>query len=212
MSRLRRLVLSDRFFFIACRLLRRRRMLGEGEFECLARVVGERRETHRFLLTAWVFLPDHWHAILYPRFPLTPSRVMESIKVASTLRLNAGRKESGLLWPPRFFDRALPSVKEYWEGGVYSSEPGEGGLGEAGRGLAMVECAGVPGDGSSGRDPAPRFWLSTECCCRPMNGHAFEEKPQSLWKATLCATSLLPSPLAKPPHQRYRADRGLGHH
>lgn len=115
MSRLRRLVLSDRFFFIACRLLRRRRMLGEGEFECLARVVGERRETHRFLLTAWVFLPDHWHAILYPRFPLTPSRVMESIKVASTLRLNAGRKESGLLWPPRFFDRALPSVKEYWE-------------------------------------------------------------------------------------------------
>jgi hypothetical protein len=27
----------------------------------LARVVRERREEHHFLLTAWVFLPDHWH-------------------------------------------------------------------------------------------------------------------------------------------------------
>jgi REP element-mobilizing transposase RayT len=80
MSRLRRLVLSDRFFFIICRLLPHRRRLEEPEFECLARVVRERREKHHFLLTAWVFLPDHWHAILFPRFPLSISRVMESIK------------------------------------------------------------------------------------------------------------------------------------
>src|SRR5208337_827583 len=42
MSRLRRLVLSDRFFFIACRLLPHRGRLQEPEFECLARVVRER--------------------------------------------------------------------------------------------------------------------------------------------------------------------------
>jgi REP element-mobilizing transposase RayT len=81
----------------------------------LARVLRERREEHHFLLTAWVFLPDHWHAILFPRFPLTISRVMESIKVGSTLRINVSRKKSGLLWQPRFFDRALRSVKEYYE-------------------------------------------------------------------------------------------------
>jgi putative transposase len=115
MSRLRRLVLSDRFFFITCRLLPQRGELKESEFACLARVVRERREKHRFLLTAWVFLPDHWHAILFPRFPITISRVMESIKVGSTLRINAGRGESGLLWQPRFFDRALRTVKEYYE-------------------------------------------------------------------------------------------------
>jgi hypothetical protein len=40
---------------------------------------------------------------------------MESIKVGSTLRINVGRKESGLLWQPRFFDRALRSIKEYNE-------------------------------------------------------------------------------------------------
>jgi hypothetical protein len=48
---------------------------------------------------------------------------MEAIKVGSTHRLSAGRRESGLLWPPRFpsaglracFDRALRTVKEYYE-------------------------------------------------------------------------------------------------
>ena len=115
MSRLRRLVVSDRFFFITGRMLRNRRILDDSEFECLARVVRARREKHRFFLTAWVFLPDHWHAILYPRFPLTISRVMESIKVGSTLRINGARKEKGLLWQPRFFDRALRTVKEYYE-------------------------------------------------------------------------------------------------
>ena len=58
MSRLRRLVVSDRWFFISCRLLPRRRMLSELEFAGLARVIDERRQKHGFLLTAWVFLPD----------------------------------------------------------------------------------------------------------------------------------------------------------
>jgi putative transposase len=115
MSRLRRLVLSNRFFFVTCRLLPRRRILSDAEFAGLARVMGERRRKHGFLLPAWVFLPDHWHAILFPRHPLTISDAMESIKVGSTLRINAGRKESGLLWQPRFFDRALRTVKEYNE-------------------------------------------------------------------------------------------------
>ncbi|MGH9862391.1 MAG: REP-associated tyrosine transposase [Candidatus Acidiferrales bacterium] len=112
---MRRLLLSDRFFFITCRLLRRRKRLAESEFACLARVIEERRKKHGFLLTAWVFLPDHGHAIFFPRFPLTISRVMEATKVGSTLRLNTGRRESGLLWQPRFFDRALRTVKEYQE-------------------------------------------------------------------------------------------------
>ncbi len=119
MSRLRRMVLSDRFFFITCRLLPRRARLGETEFDELARVIRARRDEHRFLLTAWVLLPDHWHAIFFPRYPLTISRVMEAIKVGSTLRINAERKENGLLWQRRFFDRALRTVKEYSETVAY---------------------------------------------------------------------------------------------
>jgi hypothetical protein len=66
MSRLRRLVVSDRWFFITCRLLPQRQILSESEFALLTRVIPERREEHSFLLTAWVFLPDHGHEIVYP--------------------------------------------------------------------------------------------------------------------------------------------------
>jgi REP element-mobilizing transposase RayT len=76
MSRLRRLVPSDRWFFITRRVSRRRRHLLESELATLAEVIAERRAEHSFLLTAWVFLPDHGHAIFYPRHPLTMSRVM----------------------------------------------------------------------------------------------------------------------------------------
>jgi len=104
-------------------------MLDESEFECLARVVRDRRRKHGFLLTAWVFLPDHWHAIFYPPFPLTISRAMESIKVGSTLRINGRRREKGHLWQPRFFDRALRTVKEYHEKVKYIHQnPVEAGL------------------------------------------------------------------------------------
>jgi REP element-mobilizing transposase RayT len=64
MSRLRRLVLSDRYFFVTCNLLRSRNPLNDADFDILARVIAARRREHGFLLTACAFLPDHWHAIL----------------------------------------------------------------------------------------------------------------------------------------------------
>src|SRR5271157_633855 len=115
MSRLRRLVLSDRFFFLSCRVLPTRQKLSESEFALLAQVIWERRKQHRFLSTAWVFLPDHGHAIILPSFPLTLSRVREAIKVGATLRINRRRGEGGVLLPGRFFDRALRTVREYQE-------------------------------------------------------------------------------------------------
>ncbi|MGH9406366.1 MAG: transposase [Terriglobia bacterium] len=95
-------MLSDRWFFIACRVLPRRRHLADSEFATLAQVIAERRAEHRSLLTAWVFLPDHWHAIFYPRHPRTISRVMEAIKDGATRRINHSRPETGRLWQPRF--------------------------------------------------------------------------------------------------------------
>jgi REP element-mobilizing transposase RayT len=92
-----------------------RHILSDTEFATLAEVIDQRRAEHRFLLTAWVFLPDHWHAIFYPRHPLTISRVMEAIKDGATKRINRRRRELGMLWQLRFFDRALRTVREYNE-------------------------------------------------------------------------------------------------
>jgi putative transposase len=112
-SRLRRLYVSDRFFFVTCQLHRRRRLLSEDDFTSLAEAIQLTREAHGFLLTGWVFLPDHWHAVIFPRHPLTLSRVMEIIKVRSTHKSNLRRRESGQLWQARFFDHALRTVWKY---------------------------------------------------------------------------------------------------
>ncbi len=115
MSRLRRLVVSDRYFFITCNLLRTRNRLNAPDFEVLARVIEARREEHVFLLTAWIFLPDHWHAVIAVQYPKTISGVMEAIKVSSTRQINTRRQERDRLWQGRFFDRTLRTVKEYQE-------------------------------------------------------------------------------------------------
>jgi putative transposase len=85
------------------------------ELSLLARVVAWRRSVYGFLLTAWVLLPDHWRAIIYPRHPLTISEAMEAIKVSATRRINRGRETLGPLFQSRFFDRALRTVQEYHE-------------------------------------------------------------------------------------------------
>ena len=191
MSRLRRMVLADRFFFVTCRLLPRRTRLAAGEFEDLARVIRERRDEHRFLLTAWVLLPDHWHAIFFPRHPLTISRVLEAIKVGSTLRINAGRKERGLLWQRRFFDRALRTVKEYGETvGYIHHNPVKAGAWSGGRRIGRGRVRGNSREPSGKMPPATPSFPSTACCGPAMNEPESDQVPQSLWDARLCATLL----------------------
>ena len=115
MSRLRRPFLSDRYFFITVRLLRRRLKLTDPDFRLLARAFNRARRRHPFYLTAWVFLPDHWHAVCAPQYPVTISLVVKSSKQSSMMAINRRRVASGELWQARFFDRALRTVKEYHE-------------------------------------------------------------------------------------------------
>ncbi|MGD0008823.1 MAG: transposase [Terriglobia bacterium] len=115
MSKLRRPFLSDRYFFIAVRLLWRREKFTEPGFALLARAFKRARALHPFHLTAWVFLPDHRHCICAPVYPVTISLAMKSVKQSSMSAVNQRRGADGELWQPRFFDRALRTVKEYNE-------------------------------------------------------------------------------------------------
>ena len=115
MSRLRRPFLSDRFFFLTVRLLKGRTEMLHGDFQLLAQALREARQRQGFRLTAWVFLPDHWHAILYPPYPLTVSQAMKAVKLSSMILINRRRGEAAELWQRCFFDRALRTVKEYNE-------------------------------------------------------------------------------------------------
>jgi len=102
-----------RFFFVTVKLRAGRRYLTEQDFAVLARSLDAVRSRQQFLLTAWVFLPDHWHAILFPHYPLTISGTMKAIKLTSTMAVGRGRGKPGELWQGRFFDHALRTVKEY---------------------------------------------------------------------------------------------------
>ncbi len=59
--------------FLTVKLRPGRRHLTEQDFAVLARSLEAVRSRQRFLLTAWVFLPDHWPAIWFPPYPLTIS-------------------------------------------------------------------------------------------------------------------------------------------
>jgi len=85
-SKLRRLFLSERYFFIVMRLLRRREKFTEPDFALLARAFNRARAHHPFHLTAWLFLPDHWHCIRAPVSPVTISPAMKSVKQSSMTR------------------------------------------------------------------------------------------------------------------------------
>ncbi len=114
-SKLRRPFLYDRYFFIVVRLLGRREKFTEPDFALLARAFNRARALHPFYLTAWVFLPDHWHCICGPIYSVTISLAMKSAKQSSLSAVNQRRGAEGELWQPRFFDRALRTVKEYNE-------------------------------------------------------------------------------------------------
>ncbi len=97
MSRLRRPFLYDRYIFVTVDLLRGRGKLQERDFGRLAIALGRMRQKQRLVLTAWVFLPDHWHAIIYPPHPVGISRAMRAVKVSSMMAINHGRHEKGEL-------------------------------------------------------------------------------------------------------------------
>jgi putative transposase len=55
------------------------------------------------------------YAICAPRYPLTLSVAIKSIKMSSLTLINRPRGEGGELWQGRFFDRALRTVGECHE-------------------------------------------------------------------------------------------------
>ena len=115
MSKLRRPFLSKRYFFISVRLLPRRTTLTVLNFSLLARAFNRARTPHPFYLTAWVFLPDHWHCIAGLRSPVMISGVIKSVKQSSRSGIKQRRGTQGELWQRSFFDRALRTVDEYNE-------------------------------------------------------------------------------------------------
>jgi len=97
MSNVHRLRNSDRIFFITANLSKDLSHLTETEFDALLRIFESARCRLGFLLCGYVLMPDHWHALVFPRYPLTISRVLQDVKSVAARKFNPGRRHRGAL-------------------------------------------------------------------------------------------------------------------
>ena len=113
MSNVCRLRLSDRIFFVTVNLRRNLPVLASDEYALVLGALEESRRRLGFLLCGYVVMPDHWHALLFPRHPLAVSRVVQDVKYVSARRLNRVRQSHGALWQHQFWDRFVRHEKEF---------------------------------------------------------------------------------------------------
>jgi putative transposase len=114
-SRLHRLGTADRIFLVTVHLRPSLPTFAPGDFEAILECFQESRRRLGYLLCGYVFMPDHWHALLWSRSPLTISRVIQGVKYVSSRRLNRQRGTAGSLWQHQFWDRFVRHEKEFNE-------------------------------------------------------------------------------------------------
>lgn len=115
MSRVHRLRTSERIFFVTANLRRALAPLSEAEYRQVADALEASRQKLGSLLLGYVLMPDHWHALLWPGFPLTLSRVVQDVKWISARSLNRGRHASEPVWQHQFWDRFVRDAQEFSE-------------------------------------------------------------------------------------------------
>jgi len=113
MSRVKRLLLTNRTFFVTVNLRKNLPKFTAEEFPLLLAAIEESRRKLGFTLCGYVLMPDHWHALLGLSDPLTISRVVQDIKWISAHSLNERRSRTGPLWQHQFWDRFVRHDKEF---------------------------------------------------------------------------------------------------
>ncbi len=113
MSRLRRLLISGKIFFITCELRPTRLPFVNADFVRLADAIRGVGTRWKFLLTGYVFMPEHWRALIVPAENDTLPLTMDALKVASMRRINSRRGTRGPLWQPRYYDEIIWTVKQF---------------------------------------------------------------------------------------------------
>lgn len=113
MSRVHRLRITDRIFFVSVSLRRGVEAFREPEYRLLIEVLEGARRRLRFLLCGYVLMPDHWHALIWTGYPLTLSQLIHDIKKVSARRLHTPRGTQSPLWQHQFWDRFVRHAKEF---------------------------------------------------------------------------------------------------
>jgi len=114
-SNVHRLKSSDKIFFITTNLIPGEPPFAEPEYAVILGTIAKMRERTGFLLCGYVLMPDHWHALIWPRFPETISGVIQNVKRVSSFKLNRFRHGRVPLWQHQFWDRFVRHTQEFRE-------------------------------------------------------------------------------------------------
>ena len=95
MSKVHRLRHTDCIFFVSVNLRPRINHFHDSEYALLIQVLEASRGRPGFLLCGYVLMPDHWHALIWPQYPLLIEQVLHDAKKIMTLRLHARRGSRG---------------------------------------------------------------------------------------------------------------------
>ena len=112
-SRVKRLLVTDRVFFVTVNVRKDRPAFTDDEYPMMIAALEESRRKLAFRLCGYVLMPDHWHALIGVGHPLTISRVVQDIKWTSARRLNRHRNNTGPLWQHQFWDRFVRHDEEF---------------------------------------------------------------------------------------------------
>jgi putative transposase len=114
-SNVHRLKSSDKIFFITTNLIQGERHLTEPDYATILETVGKARKRLEFLFCGYVLMPDHWHALIWPGFPVTISAVAQNVKRVSSFKLNRLHHTNGSCWQHQFWDRFVRHTQEFSE-------------------------------------------------------------------------------------------------
>ena len=115
MSNVRRLRHTDCIFFLCVNLRPRFRRFSESEYALIIDVLEDSRRRLGFLLCGYVLMPDHWHTLIWPHYPILIEQVLHDAKKVMTQRFHARRGTSGPFWQHQYWDRFVRHEKEFNE-------------------------------------------------------------------------------------------------
>jgi len=169
MSRLRRIEVSRRIFFVSTHFSKTSLPVSEAERDIVLSSIAAARSHRKFLLAAYVVMPTHCHLLFEPETEDTLGAVMREIKVRSAKQILSTRARPGPFWQARSFDRVLRNRTEWSKAVEYIHwnpvkdslvrEPGDwpwsswGGYVPGGRPPILIDRIELPAD-----ERAPLAW------------------------------------------------------
>jgi putative transposase len=114
MSRIRRIVQADRYFFITTNLARQIPPLTPEERTTILEVREAERIRNKFYLFAYVIMPTHFHMLFEPGDGRLTGNLRD-FKSKSALILAKQRNHHGPIWQARFFDVICRRTKDFRE-------------------------------------------------------------------------------------------------